>query len=129
MYKGMHRYSALMLDVTASVGSANTFLAMFMVGVMLDVHIDAEDLGSIVRIVTSRYVVCSVVAAIVVMFAPLPLAGRQAAALALMSPFANVNAANSALLGLNERVPAAVATLSIGISTAIMSAMVVALGV
>lgn len=45
MYKGMHRYSAPVLDVTASVGSANTFLAMFMVGVMLDVHIDAEDLG------------------------------------------------------------------------------------
>ena len=35
MYKGMHRYSAPVLDVTASVGSANTFLAMFMVGVML----------------------------------------------------------------------------------------------
>lgn len=45
MYKGMHRYSAPVLDVTASVGSANTFLAMFMVGVMLDVHIDTEDLG------------------------------------------------------------------------------------
>lgn len=114
------------VTVAGMVGAANTFLAMFMVGVMLDLKLDRAVLGSIARIMTSRYLLTGAIAVASYVLLPLPLIARQVITVALMSPLANVDAIYSAQLRLDEKVPAIAMTLSIVVSTAIMSALVVA---
>ena len=111
------------VTVTGMVGSANAFMAMFMVGVMLDVRFDRAVAGSIARILTTRYCLTGVFAALCYWLLPFPLVARQALAIALMSPLANVDAIYSVQLELDERVPAIAMTMMIVISTAIMSAL------
>lgn len=114
---------APVVTVTGMVGSANAFLAMFMVGVMLDLHFDHAVMGSIVRILTTRYAVTGAIAVLSYIFLPFPLVARQAIAMALMSPLANMDAIYSVQLDLDDRVPAIAMTMTILISTAIMSGL------
>lgn len=116
---------APVVTITGMIGGSNSFLAMFMIGIMLDLHFDADDLGSIVRILSTRYIVTPLIALAFYQVAVIPEMARQVIALALLSPFANVNTLFSAELNLGERVPAAVTTLSILISTALMSGLTV----
>lgn len=113
------------VEVTGMIGGANSFLVMFMLGVLLDVHIDTTRLHAIARILTTRYGLSIAFAALVLIAAPLPLIGRHMVAVALCSPLSNINAVYSAELGLDGKVPAAVATLSILVSTVLMSIAVV----
>lgn len=116
---------APVVEVAGMIGGANSFLVMFMLGVLLDIHIDMTRLHAIARILTTRYGLSILFAVLVLVAAPLPLIGRQMVAVALCSPLSNMNAVFSAELGLDDKIPAAVATLSILISTALMSAAVV----
>lgn len=109
------------VTIAGMIGNANTFLAMFMVGVMLDPHFDRETLGSVFRIISTRYVFAAVFAAASYYLLPFPNIVRQVIAISFLSPLATVNSIYSAQMGLDKRVPAAVMTISIFISTVLMS--------
>lgn len=115
---------APVVSIASMIGGANAFLAMFMVGVMLDLHFDRAAMGSIFRIMTTRYALTGAFALLSYLYLPFPEIARQAIAVALVSPLANMDAIYSVQLDLDKRVPAVAMTVSILISTALMSALV-----
>lgn len=76
-------------SMTSSIGNANTFLAMLMIGILFEVHIEQEDRRQIIQILTVRYG-CNLVLAVLIWLLPLPTFIRQVAVLAIFSPIPSV---------------------------------------
>lgn len=115
------------VEVAGMIGGSNAFVAMFMIGVMLEVRVGARALASVKRILTTRYLVTGAIAAAFFALAPLPVLVRQVVAVSLLSPLSNVNSVFSEELGLDASVAAGATALSIVISTVAMSVLTVVL--
>lgn len=76
-------------QIASTVGGANTFLAMLMIGVLFEVRVEREDRRQIVEILALRYG-CNLAMAALVWLSPLPLLIRQVSALAMLAPIPSV---------------------------------------
>ena len=76
-------------QVASTVGGANTFLAMVMIGMLFEVRVEREDRRLILEILAVRYG-CSLAMAALVWVLPLPLLIRQVSVLAMMAPIPSV---------------------------------------
>ena len=76
-------------QIASTVGGANTFLAMLMIGILFEVRVEHEDRRQIAEILVLRYAGSLVMAALV-WLSPLPLLIRQVSVLAMMAPIPSV---------------------------------------
>lgn len=93
-------------------GSSNSFLAFFIIGLMIDFRLDREDLGEIIRALVMRYVFILPVIAVIWLL-PIDLLVRQVLILSLLAPFSAVAAAFCANLGCKPQQTSMLNTLSI----------------
>lgn len=70
----------------STTASANGFVAMVMLGLMLDLNIEKQHLKDVFFLLLKRYLICTVIALAIYFFTPLPLSIRQVLALILFSP-------------------------------------------
>jgi predicted permease len=73
---------------TGIVGQANTFLAMLMIGIAFEIHIDRSRLRKVVSSLTARYVITIGLAIGIFFLSNLPLEGRRVLCIALFAPIA-----------------------------------------
>lgn len=76
-------------QIASTVGGANTFLAMLMIGILFEVRVEHEDRRQIAEILVLRYAGSLVMAALV-WLSPLPLLIWQVSVLAMMAPIPSV---------------------------------------
>ena len=76
-------------DITSTVGGANTYLAMLMIGILFDVHIEKKDRRQILQILDLRYGF-NLLFALIIWFLPLPLLLRQVGMVAILAPIPSV---------------------------------------
>lgn len=98
-------------------GSCNSFLAFFIIGMMIDFRLDKSDLGEILRALLMRYVFIIPVT-LIVWLLPIDLMVRQVLILCLLAPFSSVAAAFCANLGCKPQQAGMLNTLSIFTSMA-----------
>lgn len=89
---------APVLNFASIIGGANTFLAMFMLGVGFKLQGDKAQIGRIVKLLTIRYGIAAVLAAVFYFMLPFALEVRQALVILVFAPFANANTAYTAEL-------------------------------
>ena len=102
-------------QVASTVGGANTFLAMVMIGMLFEVRVEREDRRLILEILAVRYG-CSLAMAALVWVLPLPLLIRQVSALAMMAPIPSVTMVYCEKCGCKPSLYGVLNSLSIAVS-------------
>ena len=102
-------------QVASTVGGANTFLAMVMIGMLFEVRVEREDRRLILEILAVRYG-CSLAMATLVWVLPLPLLIRQVSVLAMMAPIPSVTMVYCEKCGCKPSLYGVLNSLSIAVS-------------
>lgn len=104
------------IHITARIGSANTFLSMFMVGILLDFHISKDEYKSVIKILCLRLIGSLIFIVIVWFLFPVPVIAKQMLMIALLSPSMSVAPLFSYNVGYKGNMPAIVGSCSMLIS-------------
>ena len=102
-------------QVASTVGGANTFLAMVMIGMLLEVRVEGEARRLILEILAVRSG-CSLAMAALVWVLPLPLLLRQVSVLAMMAPIPSVTMVYCEKCGCKPSLYGVLNSLSIAVS-------------
>ena len=110
------RLPRIAVSFAQTIGGANAFLALFMVGIGFQLSLEKEKLASIFRILSVRYGISIVLAVVFYCFAPFELEIRQAFAILVFSPIASAAPAYTGELGLDVGLSSVINSLSVVIS-------------
>ena len=108
--------------------NANAFLAMFMIGLMFDSHIEKSQLREISGILIIRYIVTFVAAAAFYFLLPLELPIRQALAITVLAPVGTVSTALAVKAGGDPAMAASANSVSISISIPLILGLLAVFG-
>ncbi|WP_413737398.1 AEC family transporter [Sodalis sp. RH21] len=86
---GFHLPSQVTI-LTSIIGNANPFIAMLIIGMMLEINIDRTQLKSVYKVLALRYGAGAVFAALFYFCTPLPLEIRQVLAVAVFAPVSSL---------------------------------------
>lgn len=112
------------LSITSIAGNANAFLAMLMIGILLEIKLDFSQIKTIQKIIVTRYAISIVLSLCIYFLLPVDLVVRKMIVLCLFAPVSSVAPVFSSKLGSNSPVPAAVNSLSIIISIMILTGLI-----
>ena len=119
------RLPGFIMEFTGIVGSANPFLAMFMIGVGFKIHGAPGQTGKIIRLLALRYGLSVLLALLCWFVLPFELAVRQALVILVFSPIGSAVPPFTAELkgdvGLSSAVNSIAILLSIGINIVLLS--------
>lgn len=107
---------SVIVDITSRIGSANTFLSMFMVGLLLDFRIQKNEIVDVVKILSCRYGGAIILSLFTWYVFPAPVIVRQMLIIALCSPIISVAPLFSYYLGYKGTMPAMAGSFSMLIS-------------
>ena len=122
-------YPQALVNFVTPMANSNAFLAMFMVGMMLDFNIEKSLLKQIFRILIIRFSAAVVASAAFFFLLPLPLPIRQALSVTVFAPIGMVSTALSATAGGDPAVAAGANSISILICIPSVLIMLAILGV
>lgn len=135
-YIGMVTLSLLSLDlpsviadVTDIIGRANTFLAMFLIGVALDLQVDSNKIKKLSKYLSLRYVTAMLMALLVHLVPVIPTAIKQTLTLLFFAPISGSAPIFTSHLDSDVELSAQINSLSIVVSIVLMSAYLIFLGV
>lgn len=113
------------LSMTSIAASANPFLAMLMLGMMIDVQLEKKDLLHLVRLLLYRLTVSCIAALAIYYLLPLSLIVRQMLVICVFSPISVVATVYAYKLGSRSSEPANLNSLCILTNLVIMTVLVV----
>lgn len=108
--------------------NANAFLAMFMIGLMFDFHIEKTRIKEISGILVIRYILAFAAAAAFYFLLPLPLPIRQALAITVLAPVGTVSTALAVKAGGDPAMAASANSVSILISIPLILGLLAVFG-
>lgn len=103
----------LVIGFTSLVGGANTFVAMFMIGVGLSLTWDRRRYATAARLLAYRYATFAVLGVAMWLWAPLPAADKIVIAMLLGGPLAAMSSGFTAEAGLDVRTSTLVTSTSV----------------
>ena len=112
------------LMVTSIAGNANAFLAMLMIGIMLEINLDFSEIKTIKKLLIGRYTISIILSLIIYFVLPIDIIVKQMIILTLFAPVSGVAPVFSSKLGSHSAVPAAINSLSIIISIIILTSLI-----
>lgn len=107
---------SVVTSFAATVGSANAFLALLMIGIGFEIHMEKEKVSAIIKLMALRYGTAVLFALAAFFLLPLPLMVRQALAIVSFGPISSVSPAFTGKLGGDVELSSAVNSLSIVLS-------------
>lgn len=107
--------------IASMIGGANSFLAMLMIGIILEVKITASQAKDVMKILGVRYLGNIILSIVVYFLLPLPMLAKQMVVLILFSPIATVSAVYSKLVDDDDPTPALANSISILVSIVTMT--------
>ncbi len=111
------------LSITNFIGAGNGFLAMLMIGLLLEIKISRNDFKDLIRILSIRLLGNFILMIICFMFLPLPLLAREILTIALVAPISTVAAVFTKQCRYEGDVAAVANSLSIIIAIALLVVM------
>lgn len=112
------------LSITSIAGNANAFLAMLMIGIMLELKLDLSEIKAIKKILFGRYTIAIISAIITYFLLPIDIIAKKMIILGIFAPVSGVAPVFSTKIGSKSPVPAAVNSLSIIISICILTSLI-----
>lgn len=116
-------FPGFVVDCARIIANANVFLAMLMIGVGFKTDMDFSQIGAIVRILTVRYAVATVLALVFYFLLPFSLEARQALVILAFSPIGSAVPGFTAELKGDVGLSCTVNSLAIVISIVIIVAL------
>lgn len=119
---------SVVTSFASTVGGANAFLALLMIGIGFEIHMDKDKISEIIKLMVLRYGTALIFAMAAFFLLPFPLEVRQALAIVAFGPVSSVSPAFTGRLGGDVELASAVNSLSILLSiVAITIALIVIL--
>ena len=87
------------LSVASFIGAGNGFLAMFMIGLLLEIKINPAEMKIVLKTLIIRVFFGAILMCIVYFFIPIPLLAKKIVVLALAAPITTVSAVFSKNIG------------------------------
>lgn len=112
------------LSVASFIGAGNGFLAMFMIGLLLEIKINPTEMKMVMKTLFIRLFFGAILMAIVYFIIPLPLLARKIVVLAMAAPITTVSAVFSRNIGYYRDAPAIASSLSIIISIFVLTVLI-----
>lgn len=106
----------VVVSYASTVGSANAFLALLMIGIGFEIHMEKDKINRIIRLMVLRYGISLLFSLAAFFLLPFPLAVRQAMAIVAFGPISSVAPAFTGKLGMDVELSSAVNSLSIVLS-------------
>ena len=107
------------------IGAANGFLAMLMIGIILEINISKEQVGAVTKLLGVRYLGNIILSCIIYFFIPLPVLAKQIIIIALFSPLSTISAVYSKMIDEDNPSPAIANSISIIMSIFIMTGLLI----
>ena len=103
----------LVLEFTKTVGNANTFLSLCMIGLGLELSMTKEQAGSVFKVVGARFFVSAVLSVLLYRFAPFGDEIRRTLAILMFAPVSGLGVAYTSLMDGDVKLSCAVNSVSI----------------
>ncbi len=104
---------AFLLSITSTIGAGNSFLAMLMIGLMMELKISPTETRNVVRVITLRMIGTIVLSCITYFLLPIPILAKKILILSYFAPLSTVSAVFSKKIGYHGDMPATANSLSI----------------
>ena len=113
------------LSVASFIGAGNGFLAMFMIGLLLEVKINPSEMKIVLKTLLIRVLFGAILMSIVYFIVPIPMLAKKIVVLAMAAPITTVSAVFSKNIGYHRDAPAISSSLSIIISIAVLVVLII----
>lgn len=110
------RLPEVIVTYAGTIGNANAFLALFMIGLGFELHMERENLAHILKVLVIRYGVALIFAFAAYNLLPFPLEIRQAMTLVAFGPVSSVAAAFTGRLDGDVELSSAINSFSVVLS-------------
>lgn len=112
------------LSIASFIGAGNGFLAMFMIGLLLEIKINPSEMKMVMKTLFIRIFFGAILMLIVYFLIPIPLLAKKIVVLAMAAPITTVSAVFSRNIGYHKDAPAIASSLSIIISIVILTVLI-----
>ena len=112
-------------QVAETVGNANTFLSMIMIGLGLELHMTREQTGSVAKILGTRFVISAVLAVLFYQFLPFSQEIRRTLAILMFGPVSALGVAYTSMLDGDINLASAVNSASIILGIVSLTAAII----
>ena len=119
------RLPLLFDQIAATVGNANTFLSMAMIGLGLELHMTKEQTGSVAKIIGTRFAVSVLLSILVYRFLPLSFDVRRTLAILMFGPVSALGVPYTSMLKGDVNLASAVNSSSIILGIISLTAAVI----
>lgn len=119
----------IVMDLVGIVGGANTFLAMFMIGIALELNFERENIALLLKFTLIRYLPAILLGIIITSLSFIPLTIKYALTLVFLAPASGSAAIFTERMNGDVELSAQFNSLSIILSIILMSAYLIYLGV
>ena len=116
-------------DLAVIIGGANTFLAMFMIGIALELNFDRESISKLIKFAALRYIPAAALGLIISVIPGIPVAIKYALILVLFAPVSGSATIFTEKIKNDIELSAQFNSLSIILSIILMSSYLIYLGV
>lgn len=114
------QFPSFLLSMATTIGAGNSFLAMMMIGLMLEIKVSPSEAYHVIKIMILRIVGTILVAGLIFVALPLPILAKQILIMACCAPLSTVSAVFSQRIGYSGDMPATTNSLSIIVSIVCM---------
>ena len=111
--------------IASMIGSANAFLAMLMIGIILEINITKNQAKGVTKLLGIRYLGNVIFSCIVYFFLPVPILAKQMIVLVLFSPLSTISAVYSKMIDPDNPIPALANSISIILGIFIMTGLLI----
>ena len=108
------------LSIASTIGAGNSFLAMLMIGLMLEIKVSSDEVKNITKILSLRIIGTIVLSIITFFVLPLPMLAKEILIMAYFAPLSTVSAVFTKKIGYHGDMSASANSLSIIISIVCM---------
>lgn len=113
-----------LLTVVSIAGNANAFVAMGMIGLLLEISMPKGDVGKIFQVLLTRLIGQAIVSLLIWLLLPLPEQAKMVLILCIVTPITSMAPVFTKKMVGDSDIPAAANSLSIPIALGIMTALV-----
>ena len=113
------------ISMASFIGAGNGFLAMFMIGLLLEVKINPSEMKIVLKTLLIRVLFGAILMSIVYFIVPIPMLAKKIVVLAMAAPITTVSAVFSKNIGYHRDAPAISSSLSIIISIAVLVVLII----
>lgn len=113
------------LSMASTIGAGNSFLAMLMIGLLLELKISPSETKNVAKVLCLRIIGTIILSFITYFILPIPLLAKEIMIMAYCAPLSTVSAVFSRKIGYEGDMPAAANSLSIIIGVVCMTVLLI----